>query len=473
MSTTATTSTATGGSGVRPFGRKDKLGYLTGDLGNDFMFIFASAYLMVFYTDVAGLNAGHVGTLFLVVRFVDAFTDIGWGRFLDRHRPRPAGRFRTWIGRMALPVGVASALLYMPFIADWAYAAKFSYAALTYLLWGSVFYTMVNISYGSMVSVVSDDPGERSALSVFRGAGASVAGLIVSLLPPLLIYGTIDGSSQVIPTNLVFVAIGFSACAVVMHRFCFRWTLERVPAPPQREQRGLMRSLGALLGNRALLSLISANLILMLGALLTSALAPYLWLEYFNDGQLSGPAQVVNYLPALLLAPIATALAVRLGKKEVLCVALLVTSAVYFWVYFAGITDPWVFIGLTLLAGFGVGAFNLLVWAMITDVIDDGEVRTGQRDAGTVYAINTWARKVGQAIAGGLGGYALAIVGYQSGTEDQSQATVDGIYAVATLVPGIIYLLVVLMLLVWYPLSRRTVLENGSVLARRRSERQE
>lgn len=374
---------------------------------------------------------------------------------------------------MAVPVAVASALLYMPFIADWPYAAKFVYAALTYMLWGSVFYTMVNISYGSMVSVVSDDPGERSALSVFRGAGASVAGLVVSLLPPLLIYGMVDGTSQVLPTNMVLTALGFSACAAIMLGLCHRWTLERVPAPPQREQRGLMRSLGALLRNRALLSLITANLILMLAALLTSALAPYLWLQYFNDGQLSGPAQVVNYLPALLLAPIATALAVRLGKKEMLSTALLVTSAVYFGVYVAGITDPWIFIGLTLLAGFGVGAFNLLVWAMITDVIDDGEVRTGQRDAGTVYAINTWARKVGQAVAGGIGGYALAIVGFQSGAEEQSQATVDGIYTIATLVPGVIYLLVVLMLVFWYPLSRRTVLENGSVLARRRSERRE
>lgn len=467
--TATTTSARSAARGVRPFGRRDKVGYLAGDLGNDFMFIFASAYLMVFYTNVAGLQAGHVGTLFLVVRFVDAFTDIGWGRFLDRHRPRSAGRFRTWIGRMAVPVAVASALLYVPFIAEWAYAAKLGYAALTYLLWGSVFYTMVNISYGSMAAVVSDDPGERSALSVFRGAGASVAGLIVSLLPPVLIYGMVDGDSQVIPTNLVFTAFGFSACAAIMLRLCYRGTLERVPAPPQREQRGLLRTLGVLLGNRALLSLISANLILMLGALLTSALAPYLWLEYFNDGQLSGPAQVVNYLPALLLAPMATALAVRLGKKEMLCVALLVTSAVYFGVYFAGITDPWVFIGLTLLAGFGVGAFNLLIWAMITDVIDDGEVRTGQRDAGTVYAINTWARKVGQAVAGGVGGYALALVGYQSGTEEQSQATVDGIYTIATLVPGIIYLVVVLMLVIWYPLRRRRVLENGKLLASRRS----
>ena len=123
---------------------------------------------------------------------------------------------------------------------------------------------------------------------------------------------------------------------------------------------------------------------------------------------------------------------------------------------------------LTLLAGIGLGLFNLLVWAIIGDVIDHEEVRSGERDDGTVYAVNTWARKLGLALAGGLGGYALSLVGFQSGQTEQSAATIEGIYTVATLVPGILYAVVAAIFLFWYPLSRARVAANVATLAERR-----
>ncbi|WP_197517485.1 MFS transporter [Microbacterium karelineae] len=455
---------------ARPFGWRDRVGYLFGDLGNDFLFLLASSYLMVYFTDVAGLQAGHVGLLFLLTRLLDAFTDVGWGRFLDAHRPSPNGRFRPWILRAAVPLAVMSALMYAPFVAEWAYGAKLTYAVVTYVLWGSVFYTMVNISYGSLAAVITPDPGQRSSLSVFRGIGANIAGIFVALVPPLVIYGTVDGVSTVRPGAFFGIGIAFAAAAVVYYAFCYRLTSERVKAEP-RERASFATLLRSLATNRALIALMGSNLILMLAGLLVNAMAAYLWLNHFNNGALSGPAQLASFLPGLVLAPFAAAVARRIGKREFIAGMLLVSAAVFLLMFLLHVTSPWAFIVLSVVAGFGVGTYNLLVWALIADVVDYEEVRTGERDDGTVYAINTWARKLGFALAGGAGGIALGIVGYQEGGVQQSAATIDGIYAISTLVPAVLYGVAAVMLLTWYPLSRRRVADNVDVLAARHADR--
>jgi GPH family glycoside/pentoside/hexuronide:cation symporter len=453
---------------TRPFGWRDKLGYLFGDLGNDFTFLLASAYLLVFYTNVAGLEAAHVGLLFLGARLLDAFTDVGWGRFLDRHTPSSAGRFRVWIARGALPLVVMSALLYAPFTTDWEYGLKLAYAVVTYLLWGSVFYTMVNIAYGSLASVMSPNPGERASLSVFRAFGANIAGLFVALVPPLVIYANVDGVSQVVPRMFFLTAIAFSVIALVFYAICYTQVRERVQAVPVEDKRSFGALLRSLAGNRALLGLMGGNVILMLASLLTLSMAAYLWLNYFNNGALSGPAQLANYLPALLLAPIAAWLARRFGKKEVIVTGMFFSSAVYLVLAFTQVTSPWAFILITMLAGLGMGTYTLLVWALIGDVIDHEEVRSGERDDGTVYAVNTWARKVGLALAGGVAGFALTAVGFESGSVTQTQDTIEGIYLVSTLVPGVLYALAALLLLLVYPLNQSRVAANVAELKARR-----
>lgn len=137
-----------GNTNTKPFGVKDKIGYMCGDIANDFTFIFASSYVMVFYTKVMGVSAGMVGTMFLLARCLDAFTDIGMGRIVDNSKPTKNGRIRPWILRMCAFVALASFMMYQSFLVDAPYAAKVAYMFITYILWGSIFYTSVNIPYG-------------------------------------------------------------------------------------------------------------------------------------------------------------------------------------------------------------------------------------------------------------------------------------------------------------------------------------
>ncbi|MBQ2696380.1 MAG: MFS transporter, partial [Clostridia bacterium] len=150
-----------------------------GDIGNDFFFILASSFLMVFYTKVLGIAGEVVGTLFLVARALDAVTDITMGRIVDRSSPKKGGRFRPWIRAMAVPVVLAGIMMFIPAAKNLPYWGKLVYIYATYLFWGSICYTGINIPYGSMASAITEDPIERTSLSTFRSIGAAIAGVIV------------------------------------------------------------------------------------------------------------------------------------------------------------------------------------------------------------------------------------------------------------------------------------------------------
>ena len=166
---------------IRPFGWRDKVGYLIGNLGNDFTFTFASVFLMVFYTKVLGISPGLVGTLFVVARVVDAFTDVTMGRIADKAKPAKDGKFKPWLRRMCGPVALASFLMYQTSMANAPMTLRIVYMFATYLLWGSIFYTAINIPYGSMASLISPEADDRAALSTFRSLGSVVANIAVGI----------------------------------------------------------------------------------------------------------------------------------------------------------------------------------------------------------------------------------------------------------------------------------------------------
>ncbi|HEX2858173.1 MAG TPA: glycoside-pentoside-hexuronide (GPH):cation symporter [Propionibacteriaceae bacterium] len=457
----------------KPFGFRDKIGYALGDMGNDFSFILASAFLMIFYTNVLGVKAAEVGTLLLVVRLADAFVDVTIGRLVDRSALRPAGRFRPWIARFGLPVAVASALMYFFGAAGWAQGAKVVYILVTYALW-SVLYSAINIPYGSMAAVVTSDPVQRSSLSVFRTFGAFLAQLVIVFTVPLLIF-TKDaaGKTQVVGHAFLWVGIAAAVVSIVSYYGCYQLSTERVRIEPKAADKatGIGRTLADVFRNRSMQAIIAAALLLLIAMMMISNMTSYLWAIYFNNGQMQSTAATLALLPTLLLLPVATPLARRFGKREVSIVAVGGAGAVYVLLYLVNLqAQPWGFVVATIVAGLGLGLFNMLIWAFITDVIDDHEVRSGERADGVVYSVYSWARKVGQALAFGLGGWSLGWIGYQAGTTAQSPTTVKGIYMLMTLVPGVLFALVAVVLLFWYPLSKKVVLENAATLARRHQQ---
>lgn len=458
---------------VRPFGIRDKIGYMFGDFGNDFTFIFASSFLMVFYTKVLGISAGMVGVLFLVARCVDAFTDVTMGRIVDSVKPAKDGRFRPWIRRMCGPVALASFLMYQSGLAGASMTVKIIYMFVTYILWGSIFYTSINIPYGSMASVISSVADDRASLSTFRSVGATLAGLIIGVGGPMLVYSTDAAGNQIVDGGrFTMIAGAFSVFAVICYLLCYFLTTERVQIKPDPNAPKVSfgQTVKALITNRALLGIIAAAILLLLASLMTQSVNQYLFVDYFKNSKALSIMSMCGIFPMLLLAPLAVPITRKFGKKEVGAVGCITGGLAALLLFFMHTGNPWVYIGVNVIGYFGFGIFNLIIWAFITDVIDDQEVKTGKREDGTIYAVYSFARKIGQALAGGLGGFALGMVGYDSSVQVQTQSVADGIYNIATVVPGVLYIGVGLCLIFLYPLSKKKVEANVAILKERHKE---
>lgn len=170
------------------------------------------------------------------------------------------------------------------------------------------------------------------------------------------------------------------------------------------------------------------------------------------------------------MAPVASKLAGKFGKKEVCSVGLLIATVVYLSLWVLRVKSPMVFIAMLFVSNLGMGLMSMLTWAFMGDVIDYQEVRTGMRSDGTVYAVYSFSRKLAQAAAGGLGGAVLVAIGYVSSAEgiEQTQHVKDGIYTCSTLLPGICYLIVFLLMAFVYPLNKKRVDENAKLLEEKR-----
>ncbi len=196
----------------------------------------------------------------------------------------------------------------------------------------------------------------------------------------------------------------------------------------------------------------------------------YLYKDYFNNTQIMALASLTSTLSMLLMAPLASKLAGKFGKKEVCSAGVLLSAVIFIALWILRIKSPMVFIVLIFISNIGMGLMSMLTWAFLADVIDYQEVRSGQRSDGSVYGIYSFSRKLAQAAAGGLGGFVLVAIGYVSSVEgiEQTQSVKDGIYNCSTLLPGICYLAVFLLLWLVYPLGKKQVDENARVLEERR-----
>ena len=213
---------------TKPFGMRDKIGYLFGDFGNDFTFVLSSSFLMKFYTDVMGVDGFVVGIVMMIARFVDAFTDVAMGRICDRSKTLAVGKFKPWLLRMAGPVAIASFLIYQSSLSDRSMTFKIIWLFVTYILWGSFFYTSINIPYGSMASAISAEPGERQSLSTYRSLGGTLAGLFIGALVPAVAYDKINGNMVLNGSKFTFIAGIFSVLAIISYLLCYWLVTERV-----------------------------------------------------------------------------------------------------------------------------------------------------------------------------------------------------------------------------------------------------
>lgn len=450
---------------TKKFGMVDKLGYMFGDFGNDLTFILSSMMLMKFYSDVMGVSVALVGTMMMVARFVDAFTDVAMGQIVDRSRPGKKGKFLPWIRRMCGPVAVASFLMYASWFQDMSMGFKIGWMFVTYLLWGSVFYTSINIPYGSMASALSADPKERAQLSSFRTIGGTIAGSVIGIVLPLIVYYQDEAGNQILSGPKTTLAAGiFSVGAVICYLLCYFMSTERVKVEQKTEKFNFKELVKGLVTNKALVGIVICSILMLLVQLTMQSMSTYVYPNYFGNVQAQSVAGVVGLVMTLLLSTVVVKLQVKMGRKELAIAGSLFGAVIFFITWLTHTKNAWLYVGLYALAYLGLAAFSLICWAMITDVIDDTEVRTGERSDGTIYAVYSFARKLGQAASAGVTGALLGLIGYSAETAFEPAVT-EGIFNLACLIPTGGFILLAAALWFFYPLNKKRVEDNAKFLA--------
>ena len=455
----------------RPFGVKDKVGYMFGNIANDFTFIMASMFLTVFYTDVLKINAGLVGAMFLISRVVDAFTDTAMGRIADKVKAGKGGKFKPWLIRMCGPVALAIFLIYHTAISGTEMRVRVVYMFVTYLLWGSVCYTAINIPYGSMASVMSGEADDRAALSTFRGVGSLIPQVLVGVVMPMFLYTKLEDGTQVAnPSAFPIVALILSIAAAGCYLLCYYMCTERIAVDDtKKENISFGQTIKALFSNRALIGIVIVYISFLGAQMLNQTINNYIFKDYFNNTMGLTIINAAGFVPALALAPAAVPLSRKFGKKELGIGAAVMGSVSYALLFILHTSNMWLYVILSIVGSLGFGLFNLIIWAFVSDIIDDHEVRTGIREDGTIYAVCSFSRKIGQAIASAMGGWSLALIGYVEGAAKQTDAVNNGIYNIATLVPAVLYVIVGVVLALVYTLNKKKVLENAEILKKRRN----
>lgn len=455
----------------RPFGIRDKIGYLFGDFGNDFTFILSSSFLLKFYTDVMHVSAGIVGIVMMLARFVDAFTDVTMGRICDRRKPTQGGKFKPWLLRMCGPVALSSFLIYQSAFATSPLWFRVAWLSVTYILWGSVFYTSINIPYGSMASSISPEPDHRQSLSTFRSIGSVLAGVIVGAGIPILAYDTrlVDGVeiAELNGTKFTVIAGVFSILAILAYIACYFLTEERVIVLHNEDRK--MPSVLALISNsaknRALISIIVASVLMLLSQFTLQQLANYIYPDYYANTAAQSASTVAMMLGMFIAAIGAKPLAGKFGKAEISAVSNLVAAAILLVLFFVRPSNVWVYVAFSLFAWLGLGVFTMVSWALITDVIDDSELKLGIREDGSIYSLYSFARKLGQAAAAGITGLLLTLIGYEKiAGAPVADSVKAGLYNISTLVPAAGFVALAAVLWFWYPLHKKQVDRNVALL---------
>lgn len=457
---------------IKPFGFKDKIGYMFGDFGNDLTFLLSSSFLLKFYTDVMDVDAYVVGIIMMIARFVDAFTDVAMGRICDKSKMTPAGKFKPWIRRMCGPVAIVSFLMYQSSLSGLPKPAKIAYLFITYILWGSVFYTSINIPYGSMASAISENPDDRQSLSTFRTMGGVLAGAIIMAVVPLIIYNKVNGNEVISGAKFTLVAGICSVLAIICYLLCYHFTTERVRPEISQEQlkkNNIGKMLSNAFKNRALISIIVATIFMLISQLTIQQMANYVFPNYYGNAKIQSLSVVMMGGGMIIAAVIAKPLSKKFGKAEISVASNMVAGIVCALLYFIRPQNVWVYVAFQFLCWFGLGIFSMVVWALITDVIDYSEIKNGIREDGSVYALYSFARKLGQALTSGLSGALLSMIGYKKSTAFDKNV-VEGIFDISTLLPAISFILLALILWFWYPLKKKLVDENVEFLRQKHNK---
>jgi glucuronide carrier protein len=410
-------------------------GYGAGDAANNLAFTTATMFLLVYYTDVAGISAAAAGTLLLVVRIFDAFADVFAGRVVDRAFSKRFGKFRPFIMFGSIPLLLLSVATFsVPQIGE---SGTLLYAYVTYAALGLA-YSLVNIPYGSLAGAMTQDPGERAKLGSARMIGAALVGSSLGIFVAPLVKPGADLQGMFTGITLAFVVIG-----AALYFFTVLTAKERVyRAVPNVT---LKQSMDTLKSNKPLLMLCLSSFLFLSGYLALTSVQLYYLRDVLGRLDLYPVLSILQLVLTFVLAAIMPRLVRAVGKKNVYVYAAAISVVGGVIIFLTPGSQTLIGFSGLVISLVGVMAVSIVVWALEADTVEYGEWKTGVRTEGITYALFSFTRKTGQAVGGALAAYALALSGYKSGAVQTAEAA-QGIQMAAGAIPAVLTILALLVM---------------------------
>ena len=509
--------------GKRKFGIRDKLAYAAGDLGCNMSFSLKGT-VQTFWLVYMMLETGLLSILLLLVQIWDAVNDPLIGSLIDNDKRKyKLGKFKTYIFIGACGLLVGGAAVFLPF-PNAPLVLKAVLFVLGYIVWDA-FYTIANVPYGSMLSLVTEDVGERAQLSTWRSIGSMIGNILPNIILPMLIWEkvTYNGKTdfldkieipadaadaftpdkfhinpetgklyeigeevlspltwkplQILHGDRVFWAalvmglIGFLAFLFMIKTITVRVDENTVKTNEGAGKFNVISAFGKFMKNRPAVGATLAAMGMFLGMNAATTATTIMFATYFGMAELSGVVQMVGFLPMFLFMPFITKIVKKYGKKEASVfgtVFSLIGCAIMLIFPLIKNVDVSLIVYLFALVifGLGMGVYTCVSWAMMGDAIDYNEWKFGTREEGTVYAIHSFFRKLAQGIGPSVVLLIMGWLGYQSkyGTVGQTAQTAHNM---CWLVAGLYLFSAILQfigLALIYNLDRKTVDKMGEEL---------
>ena len=417
---------------IRPFGVKDEIGYVFGDMAGSFVNLFVDAYFLIFCTNVLGISAGWMGTLFLVARLWDAINDPIMGSFPDRWMIGKSGdKFKPWIKIFMLPLALSGVLCF--FNVPLEGIALHAYVAFAYVLYG-MSYTGTSMPFGAMASVVSDDPIQRSKLSRARSIGGTIVGIVGLSIVPVVCF---DKQSNILPERFTLIAVVFGVLSIISYFVLLNFTQERIRQNSEKAEKfNYGKVLKATVHNRPLIGVMVATLGSMLFITGSNQVRSYIFKEYYARTDVMSIISLATIPILVICFPLVPKLVAKFGKKATLMAAIVSSTIFSVIPVVMEIKNVYIYSALVVLGTIGQTVFTMLIWALVTDCLDYSEWKFNERSDGSMYSLYTFSRKIGSTIASTGVSFGLAAIGFVSGSNVvQTAEAVNGIYFLVNIIP--------------------------------------
>lgn len=407
----------------------EKVAYGGGDLASNLILVLTSTFVTFFYTDALGLNAAIIGSIMMFSRLADGFTDIFMGYIMDRTKSKH-GKARPWMLWLGIPIAISTVLVFLvPNIGE---TGKYIYVIITYNLVTTFLYTMINIPYGALTSLMTRDQNQRTIINIFRMVMAQVGSLVINAFT-LPLINAIGGSSN--QKSWIIVSVIYGAIAAALFLTCFAKTKERVQiSTEQKENIRLGESFRLIMKNNYWLMIVGIWVSMAVGMSMNMSVGTYYAKYILGNENLAGFISAVTIVPAIVCMPAIVPLIKKYGKRNIGLIGSIISLIAHLMIFLNATNAAWLIV-CSLFKGVGQAALTGTIFAMVADTIEYGQWKTGKRVEGMLYSSTTFGAKVGAGIGGAAALAIIGAAGYDGLAAVQSASALAAIKQVYLVIP--------------------------------------